>query len=199
MMARKIACIPRSIPPERLIAPTTKHRHLFCVVEMTPKLPQLDFAKPPSEIGSASRISQEQFVPRPRDEVFAFFSDPRNLERLTPPWLNFSIDEIPDRLAEGAIIRYSLRLHGVPIHWVTRIEEWRPGERFVDLQISGPYALWHHTHEFEDADGGTLVRDTVRYRVPFGALGRVVDRAFVTPDTRKIFAFRREQLAAEFS
>src|SRR5689334_1733968 len=125
---------------------------------MTPKFPKIDFARPAAEIHHASTIAQEQFVARPREEVFAFFSDARNLERLTPPWLNFSIDEIPDELAEGALIRYSLRLHGMPIHWVTRIEEWTPGEKFVDLQIAGPYALWHHTHEFEDVEGGTLVR-----------------------------------------
>lgn len=166
---------------------------------MTPKIPKINFARPAAEISRASTIAQEQFVARPRAEVFEFFSDARNLERLTPPWLNFSIDEIPSDLAEGALIKYSLRLHGVPIHWVTRIEQWEPGVKFVDLQIAGPYELWHHTHEFEDVDGGTLVRDTVRYKVPFGPLGRAVDRAFVTPDTRKIFSYRREQLAAEFA
>lgn len=166
---------------------------------MTPKLPQIDFADEQAEIDGSSTISQEQFIARPRAEVFDFFSDARNLERLTPPWLNFKIDEIPDELGEGALIKYSLRLRGLPIHWVTRIEDWTPGERFVDLQIAGPYALWHHTHEFEDADGGTLVRDTVRYRVPFGPLGRVVDRALVTRDTEKIFAYRRQQLEAEFA
>lgn len=165
---------------------------------MTPKMPKIDFARPAAEIRSASTIAQEQFIARPRAEVFEFFSDARNLERLTPPWLNFKIDEIPDELGEGALIKYSLRLRGLPIHWVTRIEEWTPGERFVDLQIAGPYALWHHTHEFEDAEGGTLVRDTVRYRVPFGPLGRLVDRVQVSRDTEKIFNYRREQLAAEF-
>lgn len=165
---------------------------------MTPKLPNLDFADEQAVLDGASTIAQEQLIARPRAEVFEFFSDPRNLECLTPPWLNFKIDEIPDELTDGALIKYSLKLRGLPIHWVTRIEQWEPGVKFVDLQIAGPYALWHHTHEFEDAEGGTLVRDTVRYRVPFGPLGKLIDRVQVSRDTEKIFNYRREQLAAEF-
>lgn len=163
-----------------------------------PTLPKIDFAKPDAELEGAHILVQEQFVPRPRAEVFEFFSDARNLERLTPPWLNFQIVEIPDDLTDGALIRYRLRLRGTPIHWTTRIDEWVPGERFVDTQLSGPYALWHHTHEFEDADGGTLIRDTVRYRLPFGPLGEVVRRAMVERDTRKIFEYRREMIEREF-
>jgi ligand-binding SRPBCC domain-containing protein len=166
---------------------------------MTTKIPQINFASENAKLEGASELRQEQFVPRPRDEVFEFFSEARNLERLTPPWLNFEIVEIPEQLSEGALIRYRLKLRGLPIHWTTRIEEWTPGERFVDTQIAGPYALWHHTHEFEDAEGGTLIRDIVRYRVPFGPLGEVVRRALVEPDTKKIFNYRREQIDAEFS
>lgn len=165
----------------------------------TPKLPKLDFAAKSADFAGSSTITQEQFVPRPRNEVFAFFSDASNLEKLTPPWLNFEITEIPAELTEGALIRYRLGIHGLPIDWTTRIEEWTPGERFVDLQIAGPYALWHHTHEFEDAPGGTLIRDTVRYRVPFGPLGEIIRRAMVAPDTKKIFNYRREMIDAEFA
>ena len=72
----------------------------------------------------------------------------------------------------GTLIEYRLKLHGLPIRWLTQIEEWAPGERFVDVQLRGPYALWHHTHEFEPAgDGQTLMRDTVRYALPLGPLG----------------------------
>ena len=78
----------------------------------------------------------------------------------------------------GALIEYRLTLHGLPISWLTRIEEWVPGERFVDAQLSGPYKLWHHTHEFEpDGAGHTLMRDTVRYALPFGPLSEVAHRA----------------------
>jgi ligand-binding SRPBCC domain-containing protein len=166
---------------------------------MTPKLPSIDFAADELKLEGASTVKQEQFIARPRAEVFQFFSEPRNLERLTPPWLNFEIVEIPEQLSEGALIRYKLRLHGLTIHWTTRIEQWTPDEKFVDTQISGPYSMWHHTHEFEEVEGGTLVRDLVRYRVPFGPLGEVIRRAMVAPDTKKIFEFRREMLEAEFS
>lgn len=163
-----------------------------------PTFPKINFAKPGADLSGASVLSQEQFVPRPRSEVFAFFSDARNLERLTPPWLNFEIVEIPAQLNEGALIRYRLALRGLPLHWTTRIEEWVPGERFVDLQLAGPYALWHHTHEFEDAEGGTLIRDVVRYRVPFGPIGEIVRKTLVERDTRKIFDYRREMIEREF-
>jgi ligand-binding SRPBCC domain-containing protein len=165
---------------------------------MTPLFPKINFAKRDAEVEGANVLQQEQFVARPREEVFAFFSDARNLERLTPPWLNFEIEEIPEQLTEGALIKYKLVIHQLPLHWTTRIEEWTPGERFVDTQLSGPYALWHHTHEFDDVEGGTLIRDTVRYRVPFGGLGEIVRRAMVAPDTKKIFNYRREMIEAEF-
>lgn len=164
----------------------------------TPKLPQLDFAAKEVDFEGASTISQEQFVPRPREEVFDFFSDASNLEKLTPPFLNFEIVESPAGLAEGVLIRYRLGIHGLPIDWTTRIEEWIKDERFVDLQIEGPYKLWHHTHEFEDVEGGTLIRDTVRYKVPFGPLGEIIRRAMVAPDTKKIFNYRREEIERRF-
>ncbi|MGK2878477.1 MAG: hypothetical protein ACSLFF_07875 [Solirubrobacterales bacterium] len=87
---------------------------------MTPKLPQINFASDELKLEGASTVSQEQIIARPRDEVSAFFSEPRNLERLTPPWLNFEIVEIPEQLNEGALINYCLRLHGITIHWITR-------------------------------------------------------------------------------
>ena len=71
-----------------------------------------------------------------------------------------------------------------------------PGERFVDQQIHGPYALWHHTHEFEAADGGTLMRDTVRYAIPYGPLGELARRAFVARDLERIFDYRAEATSA---
>ena len=89
---------------------------------------------------------------------------------------------MPRELRQGALIEYRLKLHGVPIRWLTQIEEWAPGERFVDVQLRGPYALWHHTHEFEPAgDGHTLMRDTVRYALPLGPLGALAHKLFVSP------------------
>jgi ligand-binding SRPBCC domain-containing protein len=99
-------------------------------------------------------------------------------------------------MRQGALIEYRLRLHGVPIRWLTRIEEWAPGERFVDVQLRGPYALWHHTHEFEPAgDGRTLMRDTVRYALPLGPLGVLAHRLFVARDIERIFDHRQETVS----
>lgn len=81
------------------------------------------------------------------------------------------------------------------MRWLTRIETWEPGGRFVDVQVRGPYALWHHTHEFEAREGRTLVRDRVRYRIPLGVLGALANLVFVRHDLRRIFAFREAQVA----
>ena len=93
----------------------------------------------------------------------------------------------------GALIEYRLKLHGISVRWLTRIDEWEPGRRFVDRQVSGPYGLWHHTHGFEPAPGGgTIVRDRVVYRLPFGVLGALAHLAFVRRDLERIFDFRRD-------
>ena len=141
-------------------------------------------------------LRREQRLPAPPATVFPFFAEASNLEAITPPWLRFAI--VPPRPADigvGTLIEYRLRLHGVRVSWLTRIEEWVPGERFVDQQLRGPYALWHHTHEFApDGEGGTLMRDTVRYALPYGPLGEVAHRLFVARDLAAIFDFRAQAL-----
>src|SRR5689334_16770332 len=105
-------------------------------------------------------LERAQRVPRPRDEVFAFFEDARNLEAITPAFLRFRVTTPgPIAMAPGARIEYRLSLFGVPFRWRTEIVEYEPGVRFVDVQRAGPYRLWRHLHAFEDAPGGTLVRD----------------------------------------
>ena len=141
-------------------------------------------------------LHAEQLLPRPRDEVFSFFADARNLEALTPPWLKFEVlTPAPIEMRPGALIDYRIRVHGLPIRWRTEITAWNPPHRFVDVQLSGPYTLWHHTHTFEERDGGTLCRDDVRYRPRGGAL---MNWLFVDRDVKKIFDFRQERLRAFF-
>lgn len=138
-------------------------------------------------------LHAELRIPRPLDEVFAFFSRAENLERITPPWLNFRIRSVqPIPIEAGTLIRYSLRWRIFPIWWTTRIEVWEPPHRFVDLELHGPYALWHHEHRFEAIPGGTLMSDEVHYRLPFGALGRMAHRLRVRRDVESIFAYRRQ-------
>lgn len=144
-------------------------------------------------------LLREQWVPSPLPEVFAFFSEARNLERITPPWLHFSILKQTDReLKAGTLIYYKLAWHGLPLAWTSRIEEWRPPNLFVDVQVKGPYCLWSHTHTFEARDGGTLIRDTVRYAVPMGALGDFCAGRLVRHDVNQIFNCRARQISLLF-
>ena len=141
-----------------------------------------------------------QDLPRPRSEVFLFFSDPANLQRLTPPWLHFRV-LTPEPLPRGenAVFEYRLLVRGLPIRWKTLIETYVEGERFVDRQIVGPYSLWHHTHLFEDLPGGgTRVIDRVRYRVGWGLFGRIATALWVRRDIERIFAYRRQMLMELF-
>ncbi len=138
-----------------------------------------------------------QKIERPIDEVFAFFSKPENLERITPPWVGFRIlTPPPIDLREGALIDYRIRLKGIPIRWRTEITTWNPPHGFVDTQLRGPYRRWVHTHTFREVDDGTLVGDHVDYAVPGGAL---IDRLFVRRDVDRIFAYRESVLADLFS
>jgi ligand-binding SRPBCC domain-containing protein len=136
------------------------------------------------------------WLPRARHDVFAFFADARNLQRITPAFLNVRI-LTPDPIAmrQGTIIDYRLSLRGVPFAWRTEIAVWDPPDRFVDIQQRGPYAEWIHTHAFEEQGDGTLVRDHVRYRL-YGPrlLTRLVHRAIVARDLRQIFAYRHAAL-----
>jgi ligand-binding SRPBCC domain-containing protein len=143
-------------------------------------------------------LVREQRLPGPPNEVFPFFADAGNLEAITPPWLRFHVvTPRPIEMRPGTLIEYRLTLHRVPVAWFTRIEEWVPGERFVDAQLHGPYRLWHHTHEFTPhPGGGTLMRDTVRYALPFGPLGEIARRAVVARDLERIFDYRREALSS---
>ena len=142
-------------------------------------------------------LAREQRLPGSPAEVFPFFADAGNLEAITPPWLSFAIvTPRPIEMRAGALIEYRLALHGLPVSWLTRIEEWEPGVRFVDMQLAGPYKLWHHTHEFRpDGAGGTVMRDTVRYALPLGPLGEAARRLLVGRDLERIFDFRRERVA----
>lgn len=139
-------------------------------------------------------LTAETLIPRPRPEVFDFFAAAENLERITPPELNFQIrSPLPIRMEAGALIEYRLRLFGLPFRWRTRISQWDPGVSFVDEQLEGPYALWEHTHRFRDAVGGTLVSDEVRYRLPFFPFGEIA-YPLVRLQLRRIFSFRARRL-----
>jgi len=141
-------------------------------------------------------FTDEQFIPLPREQVFAFFATASNLEAITPPRFKFRIiRQSAPRPGVGVEYTYKLLIHGIPMRWTSRLTEWRPGERFVDVQVRGPYAEWHHTHTFEDSEGGTLIRDRVSYRIPFGRFGRLLGGRLVDADIRKIFRHRKARTA----
>jgi ligand-binding SRPBCC domain-containing protein len=140
-----------------------------------------------------------QHVPRPLPEVFAFFSRAENLEAITPAFLHFKILAVtPEPIQEGTLISYSLRLHGIPLRWTSKMLEWEPPHKFVDQQLRGPYKLWHHEHRFEARDGGTLITDTVTLALPFGVLGQIAYKLRVHAEVNEIFAFRESKIRALF-
>ncbi len=141
-------------------------------------------------------LEREQRIPLPIDDVFAFFADATNLEAITPAWLRFQILS-PRAIAmhSGARILYQLRWHGFPLRWLTEIQSWSPPTEFVDVQVSGPYRLWQHTHRFKPIDGGTLMRDMVRYALPFALLGRLAHAWQVKRELEALFDYRAVKIA----
>jgi len=145
------------------------------------------------------KISYNQLVPRPLEEVFAFFSRAENLEAITPEWLKFRVVSVmPEPVQKGTLIEYRLKLHGIPLHWTSQIVEWNPPHKFVDLQLQGPYKLWRHTHVFTAEGGNTRIHDEVLYSLPLGVLGRMAHTMLVSGDIKRIFTFRASAVRAHF-
>ena len=134
-------------------------------------------------------------VNAPIEEVFDFFSKPENLSKITPAKMGFNVlTPSPIKMQRGALIEYTIRVFGFPLRWRTLITAYEPPKKFVDEQLKGPYSFWHHTHTFEEKDGGTLIRDELKYAIPFGILGRIVHALYVKYDIRSIFKYRQKIL-----
>ncbi|NBV84189.1 TIGR01777 family protein [bacterium] len=146
---------------------------------------------------NAYRFNAMQWLPQSPDSVFEFFSNATNLEAITPPWLNFKITQISGSLNKGTLIDYRLKIKGIPIKWRTLISHWDPIHQFSDEMIVGPYRTWHHTHTFEPMAGGTLMTDSVIYRLPFGVLGDIAELIMVRRDVRSIFDYRRKSMGTK--
>lgn len=146
------------------------------------------------------KLTREIILPAPIDSVFAFFSNARNLERITPPWLHFRIlSQSTPEIGEGTIFRYRLRIHGVPVFWTSRIERWKKNEAFIDTQLKGPYRTWIHLHTFEPhASGGTRMTDTVDYEPLFGRFGELLVGFWVTKQVEEIFDYRARVISEIF-
>lgn len=148
---------------------------------------------------SVHLLERAQRLAVPVEKAFAFYADASNLAAITPPWLGFRVlTPSPIDMRAGALIDYRLKLHGIPVRWRTRIEVWEPPLRFVDVQLSGPYSLWEHTHTFEpddDDDGTVIIRDRVRYGLALGPLGSFAHALFVGRDLQRIFDYRHDAVA----
>jgi ligand-binding SRPBCC domain-containing protein len=145
------------------------------------------------------RQERVTLIPRGKKEVFAFFAEAHNLERITPPFLKFHIlTPGPIVMQAGTLIDYELMLHGLKMRWKTRIEEFVEGSYFVDVQLKGPYKVWRHRHDFEDVEGGTRMTDQVDYELPFGPLGQLARWLFVRRQVEQIFDYRNEVIVKEF-
>lgn len=149
-----------------------------------------------SRDGSDYVLDSSLYLPKSLKEVFAFFAEAGNLERITPPWLSFRIvSPLPIKMQRGALIDYALRINGIPFRWQSEITEWNPPYGFVDEQRRGPYRCWRHQHSFRAEGPGTYIEDRVRYRVLGGALPHML---LVRPQLRRIFSYRAEAVAKAF-
>jgi ligand-binding SRPBCC domain-containing protein len=145
-------------------------------------------------------VTCAQWVPHEPEQIFGFFGDVHNLERITPPFLQFSIRDIkPATVGLGTRIRYRMRLHGVPVFWTTRITLWDPPQHFRDVQTHGPFRIWEHDHELAPEGEGTWLRDRVRYRPRLRLLQDTPVLRWIDRDVKTIFAYRQKVIAELFA
>ena len=136
-------------------------------------------------------LKRRQMIARPRQDVFKFFEQPENLEKITPSSVGFSIlTPRPITMNAGTVLDYTIRLLGIPVRWTTLISDYDPPNRFSDVALRGPYSFWHHTHTFKENERGTIMIDEVRYALPFGLIGRIVHSLWVKRQLDGIFDYR---------
>lgn len=138
-------------------------------------------------------LNSEQFINKPIKEVFGFFARPENLKEVTPKNLSFNIlTPSPIVMEKGTLIDYTIKPLGFPVRWTTIIVAYEPPHRFIDAQLKGPYSFWYHTHNFVEKEGGTLIKDEVRYLLPFGPFGKLAHWIYVKKELQHIFDFRKK-------
>jgi ligand-binding SRPBCC domain-containing protein len=146
------------------------------------------------------QFRSKQFLPITINEAWEFFSNPNNLTKITPPWLNFEvISKLDSKMYAGMIITYLVRpLLNIPTTWVTEITHVREPNYFVDEQRFGPYKLWHHQHHFKETDNGIEMTDIVSYSLPLDPLSRPINSLLVEKKVKGIFKFREKKLEELF-
>lgn len=145
-------------------------------------------------------FKRQQLLPIKIDQVWDFFSNPRNLCRITPASLDFKImSQVPEKISEGLEIEYRVKpLLGIPVLWLSRIKDVKPPFQFVDVQLKGPYRYWHHHHFFQETLSGVLMTDTINYEVPLSRIFPWLNDVIVVKELNRIFNFRQETLKVMF-
>ncbi len=141
------------------------------------------------------KFNSEIIVPLPLEEVFVFFSNPANLIKITPSWLNFSINTPqPVKMDLGTLIDFRINVLWITIKWQSKITSWMPPDHFEDIQIRGPYKVWNHRHSFRKVKEGTLIRDEVQYIPKGGLLAPFLNFLFFKWNINQIFKYRTKKL-----
>ena len=145
-------------------------------------------------------LEAKQTLPVSLETCWEFFSNPQNLEKITPPHMGFQITSPRQaKMCQGQIITYKIGIFpGIKMNWVTEITNVIPRERFVDEQRFGPYRMWHHEHIFEKKAGSTLMTDRVHYRLPFSAFQKLVHPLLIKPQLQNIFIHREKKIKELF-
>lgn len=152
-------------------------------------------------MAAAYSIKTVQKIPVSREKAWDFFSNPANLQTITPEGMGFEIisRHHGDKMYAGQLIEYKVKpVAGIPVYWMTEITQVKEGEYFIDEQRFGPYTLWHHQHHFREIPGGVEMTDIVHYKIPLGFLGRIAQGLFVKNKLRKIFDFRYRKVEELF-
>ena len=142
------------------------------------------------------QLKTKQFVKTDMATCWDFFSDPKNLSKITPKSMGFIVrTELPDKVYEGLMIEYTVSpMLGIPMNWITEIKTVKNHSFFVDEQRKGPYRIWHHEHHFKEVDGGVEMTDIVSYELPLGFLGRLMHPILVKNKLKEIFDYRRQKV-----
>lgn len=145
-------------------------------------------------------FKRQQILPINIHQAWTFFSDPKNLCKITPQSLDFKIvSDVPERIFEGLEIEYRVKpLLGIPVTWVSRLKDIKPPFQFVDIQVKGPYRYWHHHHSFEQTLSGVLMKDVITYKVHFNEFLPWINDLIVVKELDRIFDFRQKTLKDMF-
>ena len=146
------------------------------------------------------KLESKQILRITKNECWDFFSNPKNLQEITPPDMDFEIkSDLPERVYPGQIIVYRIKLlPGIKISWVTEIKNVKEKEFFIDEQRIGPYKFWHHQHKFAEIENGIEIQDIVHYSLPLGIIGQTMHRLFIKQKLNNIFQYRRNILEEKF-